>query len=166
LASARRREAPKALIRTLRKRTAAAHRRTQRSLAKGRQWRRQLNELRKRLRASASDRLWGGSRYFTNRAIEAAAGYTVTSRKRASVLNGNTGSDHNIWNVTADAVDFGTFNGADLAHELADLFGIEGYSTGNFNSYFVTHNGHAYRIQILWAVEGHFNHVHLGARRV
>lgn len=131
-------------------------------------WRSELADYRAKLSAAASNGLWGGSRYWTNRAVKIGDrfGAPVMSRKRTEALNGNTASDHNTWNRTADAVDLGTFSGADLAHAIARDFGIAGYSTGNYNSYFVRRNGVTYRVQILWAVEGHFNHVHVGVRRV
>lgn len=115
-------------------------------------------------------RLWGGSRRVINEDVIPVAkrfGVPITSRKRAAndpLSISNPGSDHNEANKTADAVDLGTFNGRDLAHAIAKALGISGYSTGNFNSYFIQRHGHTYRVQILWAVEGHFDHVHVGIR--
>lgn len=152
------------LARKLRKTTTAAHNATVVS-------RRRLANFRAKLRRRASNRLWGGSRFFTNRAIDIAKrhGVPVTSRKRPPfhyLSRRNPGSDHNASNLTADAVDLGTLTGEGLAYAIAREFGLgEKYSTGNFYSYYVRHNGRLYRIQILWGVADHYNHVHVGVRR-
>lgn len=96
-------------------------------------------------------------------------GAPVTSRKRAAnhpLSIANPDSDHNEANKDAYGLDFGTFNGAGLAHAIARHFGIRNYRTGNFNGYIVRVRGATFRIQILWAVEGHFNHVHLGVKHI
>lgn len=96
-------------------------------------------------------------------------GAPITSRKRAAndpLSISNPSSDHNEANTTAYAWDLATFNGASLAHAIARDLGISGYSTGNYNGYTIYRNGVAFRVQILWAVPGHFNHVHCGIRRV
>lgn len=119
-------------------------------------------------RRRLSNRMWGGSRYWTNRAIDAVPRMRITSRKRAVVLGGNRASDHNVFNLTADAVDLATTTGGDNARRIARALGITNYTTGNFNHYFVkrTRFSRTYRVQILWAVRGHFDHVHVGVRRV
>jgi hypothetical protein len=69
-----------------------------------------------------------------------------------------------VGNTTAYAVDLGTFSGANLAHAIANALGISGYSTGNYNGYYITRCSKRFRVQILWAVSGHYNHVHVGVR--
>ena len=55
------------------------------------------------LRRRLSNRKWGGSRFYTNRAIEAVSRRKrITSRKRWSLF-GNPGSDHFAGNLLADA---------------------------------------------------------------
>jgi hypothetical protein len=94
-------------------------------------------------------------------------GAWISSRKRPSshpLSEQNPSSDHNEANENAYAIDFATFNGSRLAHAIARKLGISNYSTGNFAGYTVQRGGATFRVQILWAVAGHFNHVHLGVR--
>jgi hypothetical protein len=64
-------------------------------------------------------------------------------------------------------VDFATFDGSGYAHRLARAAGWTWYQTGSYATFnYVASDGNTYRIQILWAVSGHFNHVHMGVRRV
>lgn len=112
---------------------------------------------------------WAGCRYVIDQEVIPVAqkhGVPITSRKRGTILNGNVSSDHNLFNLTADAVDLGTFSGAALAHDIAKSLGISNYSTGNFNGYNITRNGATFRVQILWAVVNHFNHVHVGIKLI
>lgn len=114
---------------------------------------------------------WGGSQAAGEcTAVNVAQdfGLTITSRKRAAndpLSISNPSSDHNEANTTAYAWDIGTFSGASVAVALARSLSISGYSTGNYNSYYITKPWGRFRVQILWAVEGHFNHVHLGIKR-
>lgn len=115
---------------------------------------------------------WGGSddiiRAETD-PVAAAAGVPVTSRKRSAsdpLTIANPGSDHSVLATLASAADYGTFNGSSLAYACARALGISGYSTGNYNGYTIYRAGAAFRVQILWAVSGHFDHVHVGIRRV
>lgn len=114
---------------------------------------------------------WGGSKSIVVnecRPVAKRLGIPRTSSKRgirhwATILN--PGSDHSVLALTAFADDYGTTNGQALAHALADALGISGYSTGNYNSYYIVRAGKTFRVQILWAVEAHFDHVHVGIRR-
>lgn len=114
---------------------------------------------------------WGGSKSIIvneTRPVAEAYGAPRSSSKRgvkhwATLLN--PGSDHSVLAVTAFADDYATTNGASLAHAIADALGINGYSTGNYNGYYIWRNGRRYRVQILWAVSGHWDHVHIGIRR-
>lgn len=114
---------------------------------------------------------WAGSRAAGECVVvhnAAAYGDPITSRKRAAndpLSISNPDSDHNMANTTAYAWDIATFNGASLAHAIAHDLGISGYSTGNYASYYISRPWGRFRVQILWAVEGHFNHVHVGIRR-
>jgi hypothetical protein len=111
---------------------------------------------------------WGGSMSVIEREVVpvySRFGVPVTSRKRTVTL-GNPSSDHYVGNTTAYAADGGTFSGAACAHAVAQSLGISGYSTGNYNNYYITRSGKRFRIQILWAVPGHYNHIHTGCRLV
>ena len=113
---------------------------------------------------------WAGTKsIITNEVLPVARRYgvPVTSRKRAAdhpLSIANPSSDHNRANRDAFATDFGTVDGAPLAFAIAHALGITGYSTGNFVGYYIQRNGRAFRVQILWAVAGHFDHVHVGIK--
>lgn len=111
---------------------------------------------------------WAGAASIVEREIVPVferRGVPITSRKRTSTL-GNPSSDHYIGNTTAYAVDAGTYDGADDARAVAASLGFTNYTIGNYNHYFLKRCGRTFRVQILWAVSGHFNHVHVGVRRV
>lgn len=112
----------------------------------------------------------GGCRSIINNEVVPVAkkyGVPITSRKRAAnhpLSIANPSSDHNAANRTADAIDLGTIDGAPVAYAIAHSLGITGYSTGNYNGYYIERAGKTFRVQILWAVSGHYDHVHVGVR--
>jgi hypothetical protein len=111
---------------------------------------------------------WGGGRSIAEREAVPVLlnhGAPISSRKRTVTL-GNPSSDHSVGNTCAYAVDAATFSGADDARAVAAKLGISGYSTGNYNAYYITRCGRRFRVQILWAVSGHYDHVHVGFRRL
>lgn len=121
-------------------------------------------------RRRRSDRMWAGSRYFTNRAIEHIDAIrdrpAVTSRKRLTAF-GNPSSDHWIANRTADAVDFALNSDQRAATRLAKAVGWTGRGEfTSFGSFTVGHGGRSYRIQIIWTTHGTGPHLHLGVRRL
>lgn len=115
-------------------------------------------------------RVWGGSKHIMVNEVRPVAerfGLPRTSSKRLAsdpltVLN--PGSDHSVLSTKSFADDYGTFDGSAFAHAVAEELGIENYSTGNYNAYYIVRNKKTYRVQILWAVEAHFNHVHVGIK--
>ena len=115
---------------------------------------------------------WGGAEDYLTQVLDPyvrSLGYTKTSGKRSAsdpLSISNPGSDHSTASTNASASDYGTFSGEDLAHKIAAKLGISNYSTGNYNGYYVQIGGRTFRAQILWAVSGHFNHVHVGLRLV
>lgn len=117
---------------------------------------------------------WGGAEGVVNRAkaIARELGAPITSEKRDLAttrrVGSNTGSDHYTGNTNAFASDFGVSGarGDRLAERIADAYGIPRSSIGTFNRHTITVDGQRYSVQLLWRVEGHFDHVHLGARRV
>ena len=94
--------------------------------------------------------------------VASSHGVPVTSRKRTSTLS-NPSSDHYVGN-NAYAVDLATFSGAGLAADIARKLGISGYSTGNYTHYYISRCDRRFRVQILWNVTGHLDHVHTGIR--
>ena len=133
--------------------------------------RRAARKVRRRLRPRF-DRSWAGSEGAAEELVRKAGlpRPPISSLKRAashilSILN--PGSDHNAANKTAYAIDFATFDGEGYARKLARAAGWTNYQTGTFDTFtYRASDGNLYRIQILWAVKGHFNHVHLGVKRI
>jgi hypothetical protein len=118
---------------------------------------------------SGTGKLHGTRAIINNEVIPVAKKYgaPVTSRKRAAthpLSRANPGSDHNAAVKTADAVDFGTYSGDGLARAIARNLGISNYTTGNYSAYYIKRNARSYRVQILWAVSGHYDHVHVGVK--
>jgi hypothetical protein len=114
---------------------------------------------------------WGGSKSIIENEVLPVArryGIPVTSRKRAAtdpLTIANPSSDHSVLSTESYAADLGTYDGSALAYAIAHALGISGYSTGNYTGHYITRAGKTFRVQILWAVEGHFDHVHVGIRR-
>ena len=116
---------------------------------------------------------WGGSEGVANPGRKTASrfGVPVTSGKRweTTSIGSSTSSDHYEGNKNAYALDFGTSGnaGTKLARALANLYGVPTDFLGTYNRHTVTaSNGVKYSIQILWHVPDHYDHVHLGVRRV
>jgi hypothetical protein len=114
---------------------------------------------------------WAGTKSIAvNEVIPVARRYgvPVTSRKRAAddpLSIANPSSDHNRASRDAYAVDLGTTSGSAVAYAIAYALGISGYSTGNYAAYLIERSGRTFRVQILWAVDGHYDHVHVGIKR-
>ena len=116
---------------------------------------------------------WGGSQNVANaaKAIAADMRIPVTSQKRNLAdthrVGSSISSDHYTGNTTAFAVDFGVAGarGDQLARAIATKYGIPQGNIGTFNSHVINVTGAKYRLQLLWRVKGHFDHVHLGIRR-
>jgi hypothetical protein len=139
-----------------------------------------LEELRaiRRRRAAANDGPdsgegpWAGTQSIIELEVLpvfARFGVPVTSLKRAAdhpLSISNPSSDHNMANTTAYAADGATYNGEPVARAIATALGISGFSVGNYNGYTIYRAGNAFRVQILWAVSGHYDHVHVGIRRL
>lgn len=75
-------------------------------------------------------------------------------------------SDHYVGNRTAYAVDYPTYHGEAAARAAARALGIDDWRPGSYASYVRTIDGERFSIQILWAVPDHYDHVHIGIRRV
>jgi len=117
---------------------------------------------------------WGGSEGVADaaKAIAASMGVPVTSQKRnlADTLRvgSSTGSDHYTGNTTAFATDFGVSGslavGDQLAKAIATKYSIPQSAIGTFYRYTIQVGDRRYSLQLLWRVEGHYDHVHLGIR--
>lgn len=111
---------------------------------------------------------WGGSRTVTNEVVAIVNGRAgITSRKRSAtdpLSRGNPGSDHNMANATADAVDFGIANAFSLAREIAAKLGAPNEWTGDFDSFNVVRDGRTYRVQLIAGTHGTGPHLHVGVR--
>ncbi len=117
---------------------------------------------------------WGGSEGVADnaKAIARGLGIPVTSEKRNLAQTQNVGSstasDHYTGNTEAFATDFGVSGakGTELANKIADTYGIPRSNIGTFNGHTISVGDRKYRLQLLWKVAGHFDHVHLGIKRV
>lgn len=117
---------------------------------------------------------WGGSQGVADRAVQIARsmGVPVTSTKRDLAatrrVGSTTGSDHYTGNRNAYAVDLGVrgSRGTELARRIADAYGIPRSSIGTYNRHTINVGGQRYSVQLLWQVSGHYDHVHVGVRRV
>ena len=118
---------------------------------------------------------WAGSQRVAERAISTATtlGARVTSKKRddsATLAAGSTkGSDPHVGNLTAYAIDFGVRSdlalGDKVFEAIRQLYGIQA-RPGSYTRYEITDGGERFSIQLLWRVKDHFDHVHLGVKRV
>lgn len=77
------------------------------------------------------------------------------------------GGDHDPNVTNAFAEDFPTFSGAAFAAAVASKLAGHPISSwsGTYNFIYFTVDGVGFRAQILWAVSGHYDHVHVGIRR-
>lgn len=112
---------------------------------------------------------WSGSRYVLEETLPIARRYgaPLTSTKRAAnhpLSRSNPGSDHNEANRTAYAHDYATFHGGGLSTAIRRHFGNMASGVGTYAAFYVRRAGRLFRIQTLWAVQGHYNHQHTGAR--
>lgn len=113
---------------------------------------------------------WGGSMAPFTQLINpflAKRGLKAGSAKRGAQGTATGGvSDHWTGKKDAYATDYPTMNGEGPARELARALGIKGWRPGSYDTYNVKIGGRTFRTQILWAVPGHFDHVHVGLQRV
>jgi len=117
---------------------------------------------------------WGGSQRVAEkaRAVAASLGIPVTSEKRTLAdtvrVGSSTASDHYTGNTMAFALDFGVAGsrGDQLALRLAEAYGIPPSHIGTHKGHVIREGAASFRLQLLWRVAGHFDHVHLGIRRV
>ena len=118
-------------------------------------------------RRRLSNWMWGGSRFYTNLAIEAVRrDIPVTSRKRF-VSFGNRGSDHFYLNVRADAVDRGVANSRANAVRIARACAHPNpEAVTDFGTWTTTRNGRRFQHQAIWSTHGTGPHLHYGVHRV
>jgi hypothetical protein len=122
---------------------------------------------RRTTRRKLSNAMWGGSRFYTNRAIEAVSrSIPITSRKRRSPF-GNPRSDHYILNTGADAVDRGVGNSRSNAVKVARATGHpDPENVRDFGTWVTRRNGKAYQHQLIWSTHGTGPHLHYGVHRI
>jgi peptidoglycan hydrolase-like protein with peptidoglycan-binding domain len=120
------------------------------------------NARRKALRAREWNWAWGGSRGVTEEIIRIVGGRaSVTSRKRSW---GAWGSDHNVAQVNADAVDFGVGNAHGLKNEISRRLGGPP-AVNDYQSFYITRQGKRFRCQFISGTHGTGPHLHCGVRR-
>jgi soluble lytic murein transglycosylase-like protein len=109
---------------------------------------------------------WAGSRKAVaigTRGIAKARGGKRTPEENAAV-GGSTTSDHLTTNKSTYAQDISASGaeGTKVFKQVAKNLGIKNAQPGTYNWY-TSPKAPGYRFQILWEVEGHFDHVHVGA---
>ncbi len=115
---------------------------------------------------------WGGTERLADRAIEIARemGIGVSSTKRGATTSiGSTSrSDHHVSQRNAFAVDLPVTGprGAELARKIGQAYGLTGSTVGNFNRHVIEVDGERYRMQVLWGVKDHWDHVHVGFKKL
>lgn len=72
--------------------------------------------------------------------------------------------DHDPSSRTSYATDYPTFNGAAIANRLGRVLGRNGDSVGTYATFNVKIDGRMFRVQILWGVPDHHDHIHVGLR--
>lgn len=118
-------------------------------------------------RRRLSNRMWGGCRFYTNRAIEAVdRRIPITSRKRFELF-GNRGSDHFFLNRRADAVDRGAANSRSNAVRIARACGHPNpEAVTDFGTWTTSRNGRRFQHQLIWSTHGTGPHLHYGVHRL
>lgn len=138
-----------------------------------------IKSLSLRNRATPGWSYWGGAEVIVREIVRPVAsrhGLPLTSAKRDKdhpLSKSNPGSDHNTANPLAYAEDYGNSSGGNVpvaigdaaAHAIAKALGINNYKPGTYDHYHITVDGLQFRVQILWKVQGHWDHIHVGIRR-
>ena len=100
----------------------------------------------------------------------------IGSRKRANdTVAGDGRSDHWVQSTDSYAYDISVANTDTpqpnedaYANMLADRIGMSrsGQFAGTQNKTITTSTGTSYRVQLIWRDDGHYDHIHMGVRRV
>lgn len=107
---------------------------------------------------------WGGGADIMHKVVDPVAkkhGISPGARKETGHAEGG---DHDPSVRNAYATDYPTGSGESFANDVAKALGIEHYHTGSFDHWSFTADGHHYECQILWHVDDHYDHVHVGIR--
>lgn len=103
------------------------------------------------------------------RQIAKKMGLSWSGKRNYDTVAGAGVSDHYTGATHSYANDFPVVGakGTRLAKRIARYYGIPLSYIGTFNRHTITAaGGHKYSLQLLWHVEDHYDHVHLGVRRV
>jgi hypothetical protein len=110
---------------------------------------------------------WGGSKGI---AYAATQDLPRGSQKRATQNTASGGvSDHWVGSKDSYAIDVPAVGktGSEYARTMAKRLGIKDWSPGTYTVHVIkAAGGKQYRVQLLWQVEGHYDHVHIGVKRV
>lgn len=113
------------------------------------------------MKAKKLDGAWAGSR---KAVMDVVKGLPWGSGKRTPAENaavgGATESDHLTTKKNAFAADLGP--GTDVAETIAKRLKLSGWAPGTYER-FTSPKYPGYTFQLLWEVEGHYDHVHIGA---
>jgi len=139
------------------------------------EYRKEAERLEKKIKEQEADnavdwslgpQAWGGMRDFFEEVIYPVAdAHGITYDQDDKEYGHAAGGDHDPGVLNAFAEDFPTFSGANFARAVAAKLGSPGGGVGTYSFIYFNWRGVRVRVQVLWAVAGHFNHVHIGARR-
>jgi flagellar hook-length control protein FliK len=125
-----------------------------------------------RFESPAAKAAWGGAQAAAQRAkdIGLEMGFTVSSEKRSktSSIGSTPHSDHHVSQKQAFALDFPATGarGTALAQAISKAYGFPEQALGTYHKHNFQFEDNTYRMQVLWEVKGHYDHVHVGVRRV
>jgi hypothetical protein len=108
---------------------------------------------------------WGGAQSILMSEVKPISdrhGVPISSNKRSW----SAGSDHCTCTACASALDLATFSGAGLAAAIGNYFNAPFTPVGTYAGYYIVRCGRQFRCQTLWAVSGHYDHVHHGMRLI
>jgi hypothetical protein len=138
-------------------------------------YREESDRLEKKIKAQEADaavdwslgpQAWGGMRDFFEEVVYPVADkFGMVHDDDDKEFGHAVGGDHDPNVLNAFAEDFPTFSGATFARAVAARVGSPGGGVGTYNFIYYQWRGVRVRVQVLWAVADHFNHVHVGARR-
>lgn len=114
---------------------------------------------------------WGGTKSIFDQFIAPFMkdkGLSSTNCKRTPAENaavgGSADSDHLTTNTNSYACDYSTGSGAGVASALAKAMGAPHNGVGTYERFNIQVDGKTFSVQILWAVQGHYDHIHVGIR--
>lgn len=110
---------------------------------------------------------WGGSEAPARRAERIGHANRLTTTSTKQQRPSNPGSDHDVDNKTAFAVDLsnGSSPTAQMDRTARQIAAAAGIGSYNFGFREVVYRPHRMRLQLIYRAANHYNHVHAGFKR-